>query len=113
MEWPGMPMEPSGAVRNGYLSSAWVVGFNKELYPGNPTYGPFAGRPGSVRFSPVKGSKVQTVQRAPPAPTEKLSRKSESDSESDGEVSDELIAQYLLLPASPLSDVAKHLRRRG
>ena len=114
MEWPGMPMEPSGAVRNGYLSSAWVVGFNKELYPGNPTYGPFAGRPGSVRFSPVKGSKVQAVQRAPPAPTEKLSRKKSnvlSDSESsdsDGESvaptsrwEDELLA-HLLLPASPL-----------
>ena len=59
-------MEPNTAYDIPMLSGAWVVGFNKELYPENPTYGPFAGRPGSVRFSPVKGSKVQAVQRGPP-----------------------------------------------
>ena len=121
-------MEPNTA--RDPLSGAWVVGFNKNLFPSHRAYGPYAGRPGTVRFSPVKGQAVQAAQRAPPPI--KLSRKksnvlSDSDDESsdsdghwgsDGELEvtlaesrrlvkaksrweDELLA-HLLLPASPL-----------
>ena len=115
-------MEPNTAYAIPMLSGAWVVGFNKNLFPSHRAYGPYAGRPGTVRFSPVKGQAVQAVQRAPPPI--KLSRKkcnvlSDSDdesSDSDGELTlaesrrlvkaksrweDELLA-HLLLPASPL-----------
>ena len=123
-------MEPNTAYAIPMLSGAWVVGYNKNLFPSHRAYGPYAGRPGTVRFSPVKGQAVQAAQRAPPPI--KLSRKksnvlSDSDDESsdsdghwgsDGELEvtlaesrrlvkaksrweDELLA-HLLLPASPL-----------
>ena len=69
--------------------SAWVVGFSKDLYPGNPTLGPYAGalyprRVGAlVRFSPVKGAKLTYVQRCPPASAEKADDES---SDSEGEI---------------------------
>ena len=80
-------MEPNTAYAIPMLSGAWVVGFNKQLYPGNPTYGPYAGRQGTVRFSPVKGAKVQAVQRCPP-PTKLSRKKSNVLSDSDDESSD-------------------------
>ena len=105
------------------LSGAWVVGFNKNLFPSHRAYGPYAGRPGTVRFSPVKGQAVQFVQRAPPPI--KLSRKksnvlSDSDDESSSEEPgfmgkkrernvvgkrekgwEDKLEQHLLLPSSP------------
>ena len=78
-------MEPNTA--RDPLSGAWVVGFNKNLFPSHRAYGPYAGRPGTVRFSPVKGQAVQAVQRAPP-PIKLSRKKSNVLSDSDDESSD-------------------------
>ena len=101
--------------------SAWVVGFSKDLYPGNPTLGPYAGalyprRIGAlVRFSPVKGAKLTYVQRCPPASAEKADDES---SDSEGEIEgfalklekgrwEEKLEQHLLLPSSPTKGVLR------
>ena len=97
-------------IRGPPKDSAWVVGFSKDLYPGNPTLGPYAGalyprRVGAlVRCSPVKGAATVFVQRCPPSSSEKADGDDDSDSDADLVFADcweERLEQQLLLPVSP------------
>ena len=113
-------------IRGPAKDPAWVVGFCPDLYPGNPTLGPYAGalyprRVGAlVRFSPVKGAKRVYVQRCGPASAEKADPESSDSEEEIGGAEwkgflgkrekgrwEEKLQQHLLLPSSPTKRVLR------